>query len=144
MEVKGPRFQIYCKLTIHRLKWVKISLGDIWNIFFKEKEKKLKLFLIFTFKIYSITLDPNWAKIRYPDPNSMYLDPQYCSNSTKKVSWRRPKILKGAQCTVYGFPLMLWDTFQIGMNVDGILSPKFLIPFSFLYKLSHLVTRRTH
>ena len=38
----------------------------------------LKLFLIFSSKIDSITLDPdpNWAKILDPDPNSMYLDPQ--------------------------------------------------------------------
>ena len=37
-------------------------------------------FLIFSFKIDSITLDPNsnWTKILDPDPNSMNLDPQYC------------------------------------------------------------------
>ena len=34
---------------------------------------------MFSFKIDSITLDPdpNWAKILDPDPNSMYLDPQH-------------------------------------------------------------------
>ena len=45
---------------------------------------------MFSFKIDSITLDPdpnwaeildpdpNWAEILDPDPNSMYLDPQHC------------------------------------------------------------------
>ena len=39
-----------------------------------------KIILNFSFKIDSITLDPdpNWAKILDPDPNSMYLDPQHC------------------------------------------------------------------
>ena len=38
-----------------------------------------KIILHFSFKIHSITLDPDpkWAKILDPDPNSMYLDPQH-------------------------------------------------------------------
>ena len=38
----------------------------------------LQLFLIFSYKIDSITLDPdqNGANILDPDPNSMYLDAQ--------------------------------------------------------------------
>ena len=54
---------------------------------FKENYFSLKLFLIFSFKIDSITLDPDpdldpdsdpyWAKILDPDPNSMYLYPQH-------------------------------------------------------------------
>ena len=48
-----------------------------------------KLFLIFFFfKIYNITLDPdpNWTKILYPDPTSMYLDPQHCRVSLATCS----------------------------------------------------------
>ena len=35
--------------------------------------------MVFFFKIDSLILDldPNWAKILDPDPNSMYLDPQH-------------------------------------------------------------------
>ena len=43
---------------------------------------KIIIIFIFSFKIDSITLDPdpNWTKILDPDPNSMYLDPQHCSH----------------------------------------------------------------
>ena len=47
---------------------------------FKENYFSLKLFWIFSFKIYSITLDP--------DPNSMYLDPQHCYyNNILSFNW---------------------------------------------------------
>ena len=44
------------------------------NLFFS------KIIFSFSFKVDSITLDPdpNWAKILDPDPNSKYLDPKHC------------------------------------------------------------------
>ena len=44
---------------------------------FEENCFYLKLFLFVSFKIYSITLDPNPELDQDPDPNSMYLDPQH-------------------------------------------------------------------
>ena len=60
-------------------------MPDLTKHFFRRHFvlKIFKLFVIFYFKIDSITLDPepdpNRAKILDPDPNSMYLDPQHCS-----------------------------------------------------------------
>ena len=65
---------------------------EIYRYFCKENGFSLNLFLIFSFKIDSITLDPNpdldldpdpdldpnWAKILDPDQNLMSLDHHCC------------------------------------------------------------------
>ena len=78
-------FKVYGKLW--RIFYPMTTIPDFTVYFFEENCFSLKLFLIFSFKIKSITLypgldpdpNPNWAKILHPDldPNSMDSDTQH-------------------------------------------------------------------
>ena len=76
MEAKGVRFKIpinnssETQLIKNFFMWQHVLAVLKKFTCFKENYFTLKLFWIFSFKIDSITLDP--------DPNWMYLDPQHC------------------------------------------------------------------
>ena len=73
----------------------------------------VKLFRIFSFKIDSITLNPNpnWAKILDPNPNSIYLHTQHCTESTLFISGILPDRYRIWQA---GYPAKYAVTHQLG------------------------------
>ena len=61
-SVHGARPSL--RVRFRAVLWIRIQIGSVFRTFVDPD--------------FDLDLDPNWANIQDPDPNSMYLDPQHC------------------------------------------------------------------